>query len=55
MNKKIFTAALAAVLILAGCSNGNKPAETTTAAETTTTEATTAAPETTAETITETN
>ena len=51
MNKKTLTAALAAVLILAGCSNGNKPAETTTAApETTTTaasETTAAAPETT--------
>ena len=45
MNKKILTAALAAVLILAGCSNGNKPAETTTAAPETTT--TTVAPETT--------
>ena len=43
MNKKKLTAAFAAVLILAGCSNGNKPAETTAAASA----ATTAAPETT--------
>ena len=56
MKKKALIAALAAVLILAGCSNGNKPAETTTAApaentraaaETTEAMTTTTAPETT--------
>jgi outer membrane murein-binding lipoprotein Lpp len=57
MNKKILTTALAAVLMLAGCANGNTQQTTTAASAQTTTEAaaqtteamtTTAAPETTA-------